>query len=101
MAASEGERPGMRKTTAEPGLQERKEQEMAITALSRVLDEVKRLTLDEQRQLREAIDQLLSPLLRRRRKNSSSGSWWKRGSWTKSRALPVPVNPSGNGNRLT
>ena len=61
MAASEGERPGMRKTTAEPGFQERKEQEMAITTLSRVLDEVKRLTPDEQRQLREAIDQLLSP----------------------------------------
>ena len=34
---------------------------MAMTALSRMLDEVKRLTPDEQRQLREAIDQLLSP----------------------------------------
>jgi hypothetical protein len=34
---------------------------MAMTALSRMLDEVKRLTPDEQRQLREAIDRLLSP----------------------------------------
>jgi hypothetical protein len=33
---------------------------VATTALSRMLDEVKRLTPDEQRQLREAIDQLLS-----------------------------------------
>jgi hypothetical protein len=33
---------------------------MAKTALRRMLDEVKRLTPDEQRQLREAIDRLLS-----------------------------------------
>ena len=33
---------------------------MAITVLSRIMDEVKRLTSDEQRQLRAAIDQLLS-----------------------------------------
>jgi hypothetical protein len=32
---------------------------MAMTALSKLLDEVK--SLDERRQLREAIDQLLSP----------------------------------------
>ncbi len=61
MATSEGERPGRRKTAAELGFQGRKEQEMATTALSRMLDEVKRLTPDEQRQLREAIDQWLSP----------------------------------------
>ena len=34
---------------------------MAMTALGKVLEEVKRLTPEEQRQLREAIDQLLSP----------------------------------------
>jgi hypothetical protein len=32
---------------------------MAVTVLRRMLDEVKRLTPDEQRQLREAIDRLL------------------------------------------
>ncbi len=34
---------------------------MTMTTLSRMLDEVKRLTPDEQRQLRAALDQLLSP----------------------------------------
>ncbi len=34
---------------------------MATTALGRMLDEVKQLTPDEQRVLREAIDRLLSP----------------------------------------
>ncbi len=34
---------------------------MAVTTLCRILDDVKRLTPDEQRQLREAIDRLLSP----------------------------------------
>lgn len=34
---------------------------MATTTLGRMLDEVKRLTPDEQRELREAIDCLLSP----------------------------------------
>lgn len=33
---------------------------MATTTLGRMLDEVKRLSPDEQRQLREAIDRLLS-----------------------------------------
>jgi hypothetical protein len=60
MATWEGECLAARKTAAEPGRQVRKEYEMAVTAISRVLDEVKRLTPDEQRQLREAIDQLLS-----------------------------------------
>src|SRR5207249_3845792 len=44
----------------EPGPQGRKGEEMALTVLSRMLDEVKQLTPDEQRQLREAIDRLLS-----------------------------------------
>jgi len=44
----------------EEGRLEGKGQQMATTVLNRMLDEVKHLTPDEQRQLRQAIDRLLS-----------------------------------------
>jgi hypothetical protein len=51
---------GQQESTVKHGLKERKGNEMMTTTLSRMLEEVKRLTPNEQRQLREAIDRILS-----------------------------------------
>jgi hypothetical protein len=75
------------------GLEENKGKAMARTALSRMLDEVKRLTPNEQKQLREAIDSLLAFPSTSRTEEEFERELVEAGILTEVPPLPAEVRP--------